>query len=136
MNLIYLEQVFLRYGDQAFDKAEIDATTFAMLLTLAADNSKESKAFFKELDGEIDEAFGDEWLFGVDYLILGLQWYPARTVANARNVLKALNTKGYFSEQWEEGVFAICQKDKLQEAKLAIARRAASGDDDDPFEDL
>lgn len=135
MNLIYMERSYGRYGGISSGVGEIDATLFAMLLTITADadKSEEAKEFLYDIDGEWEYEKGvfsrqRGCLFAFDYLLEGDGGDDP--VGNVRDVIRSLKNKGYFAEMWEEGYFAIAVPGKKVEAEAAMGRLAFCGDDE------
>lgn len=135
MNLIYMERSYGRYGSTSSAIAEIDATMFAMLLTLVADQSEEAKEFLHEVDSlwEDEDTFTRQRgpLFAFDVLLEGDGGDDP--VGNVREVIRSLKNKGYFAEMYEEGYFAIAVPGKKVEAEAAMGRLAFCGDDEEEW---
>jgi hypothetical protein len=109
------------YGDLS-GSAKIDATVFAMLLTLsneagpvyAKEKTPEQQIAQETLDELIDEV---KETLSSGY---ALEDACGNVVIDPKKILRGLKNKGWYADQWEEGSFYVCDDEHIEAAQKRL----------------
>jgi len=125
-SLLYLELVDCR-GDISTDVAVIDTDVILQLAAVVSVEDDRNDAW-QIVDESLEDDFDDRFKFGMMALttfIMGDSVDATLKAVRSRRwnkIWKALDTKGFYVEQWEEGTHGICLPSAKQKCVNEIAR--------------